>query len=136
MERPRIGEQLPSFHPGYYETSSFEQIRHSLQAGDQILFRTRSGSTYSFILHDVIYKDTKAPFGATAELIDAPHHALAFEDGKTIWSGDDCFILFDTSYGSLQILFEPVAPTRFPFVPTAPTITTSRVVGFGVRKQN
>ena len=136
MERHSTPDRLPSFHPGYYETSSFETIRESLQPGDQILFRTHSGSLYSFVLQTIHNKGVHLSFGATAELTDAPHHAIAFENGKTIWAGDPCFILFDPTLGSLQVLFEPIYPTTFPSVPATPTITTSRVVGFGVRKHN
>lgn len=136
MERRFPSEHLPSPHPGYYESASFEVIRQSLQPGDQLLFRTRSGSVYSFILKHITNKELHLPFGASAELIDAPHRALAFEGGNMVWSGDPCFILFDPSFGSLQILFEPTPPKTSLSIPSTPTITTSRVVGFGVRKQN
>lgn len=136
MERSSKPFESSSIHAGYEETPRLEHIRSQLEVGDHLFVRTESGSVYSFLLLRIVDSLGGKSFGAKAILVDAPDKTLTGKLGTQARIGEECLFLIKDSTSPLKIIPESFKREKGTATNTVPTIITSPIVGFGVRKQN
>lgn len=134
MEQRAPTDQLPSFHPGYYDVPSFEILRKDIQARDQLFFKTQN-SAYAFLVTEVLQSTPYGPFAARGVLVDAPYKALVSNDGTALRVGEECYFQFTGSNQSVEIFLDaPLEGTER--ASGAIRVTTTPVKNYGLKKSN